>query len=201
MIRSATALTVAALVSIFAAPQAFADDAPDGAVESAPPATIVTPDGWQLIAGAANEVRVPVHPLTNTIFSREFDVSGTFAGTVAGKGSKPITGGVLEVGYQVGCNHTFGELDAGGSTSLFSATPSLGLGGALSLKIAPGQTVGVLVDKKTFKGTDARITATDVHIKVDGCIGGAYLRSYANLTVSTDSADDVVTYMGITSNT
>jgi len=199
-------IVAALLLSILTAPPAFADDTPDpapppdGAVESAPPQSLVTPDGWQLTAQAANEIRLAVHPLTNTIMSREFDVSGTYTGTVTGKGSKPVTGGNFEVGFQVGCNHTFGEMDAGGSGSLFSGAPVLGVGGALSAHVGPGQTVAVLVDKKAFKGTDARITITGVPIKVDGCIGGAYIRSYVNMTASTDSADDVVTYIGVTTN-
>ncbi|WP_285034145.1 MspA family porin, partial [Mycolicibacterium sp. lyk4-40-TYG-92] len=38
----------------------------------------------------------------------------------------------------------------------------------------------------------------DVHIKVDGCLGQSFLRSYATLTSSTADTDDIVAYYGIT---
>lgn len=199
-------IAAALLLSILTAPPAFADTStpdpapppPEGAVESAPAASKVTADGWQITASATGEILLPVHPLTNTIMSREWDASGTFTATVTGKGSKPVTGGALEVGYQIGCNHSFGEVDAGPSGSLSSVLGAVG--GGLSAKLVPGQTTGVLVDKKTFKGGEGRVSVTGVPIKVDGCVGGSYIRSYLNVTVATDSADDVVTYTGTTTN-
>ena len=38
----------------------------------------------------------------------------------------------------------------------------------------------------------------DTHVKVDGCVGQSFLRSYATLTSSTTDTDDVVAYYGIT---
>jgi len=43
-----------------------------------------------------------------------------------------------------------------------------------------------------------RVTLKDTHIKVDGCVGQSFLRSYATLTSSTTDTDDVVGYYGIT---
>jgi len=43
-----------------------------------------------------------------------------------------------------------------------------------------------------------RVTLKDTHIKVDGCVGQSFLRSYATLTSSTTDTDDVVAYYGIT---
>jgi MspA len=37
-----------------------------------------------------------------------------------------------------------------------------------------------------------------MHIKIDGCVGQSYLRSYATLTSSSDNGDDVVSYLGVT---
>ena len=54
------------------------------------------------------------------------------------------------------------------------------------------------MDKKEFKGTSARVTVRDIHIKVDNCIGASSLRSYAILTSSATDDDDVVVYYGTT---
>ena len=56
----------------------------------------------------------------------------------------------------------------------------------------------MVVDKKSFKGTSARVTIRDVHIKVDNCVGASSLRSYAVLTSSGTDDDDIVAYYGIT---
>ena len=54
------------------------------------------------------------------------------------------------------------------------------------------------VDKKKFKGTSARVTVRDIHIKVDNCVGASSLRSYAILTSSSTDEDDIVAYYGVT---
>jgi hypothetical protein len=56
----------------------------------------------------------------------------------------------------------------------------------------------VPVDKKTFKGTKAHVNINGYRIKVDGCAGQSFIRSYATFTSSTDNTDDVVTYLGAT---
>ena len=43
-----------------------------------------------------------------------------------------------------------------------------------------------------------RVTIKDTHIKVDGCVGQSFLRSYATLTSSTADTDDIVAYYGVT---
>ena len=53
------------------------------------------------------------------------------------------------------------------------------------------------VDKKEFKGTSARVTVRDIHIKVDNCVGASSLRSYAVLTSSGSDDDDIVAYYGV----
>ena len=53
------------------------------------------------------------------------------------------------------------------------------------------------VDKKDFKGTSARVTVRDIHIKVDNCVGASTLRSHAVLTSSAENDDDVVAYYGV----
>ena len=69
--------------------QSAADPAPppapppdNGAVPSGPPGVLDAPDGCVLTVIGSDESEVPVAPLTTAITSREYDVSGTFTGTV-----------------------------------------------------------------------------------------------------------------------
>ena len=43
-----------------------------------------------------------------------------------------------------------------------------------------------------------RVTLKDVHIKIDGCVGQSFLRSYAVMTSSSKDNDDIVAYYGVT---
>ena len=69
--------------------------------------------------------------------------------------------------------------------------------GQFEVEPRPGTITNVTVDKKTFKGTSARVTIRDVHIKVDNCVGASSLRSYAVLTSSGTDDDDIVAYYGV----
>ncbi|MBV5246305.1 MspA family porin [Mycolicibacterium sp. PAM1] len=189
--------------------QAVADvgppPAPDGAVASGPPGFVVTPDGWELTVSAKDEFQVAVAPLTTALSSREYLVAGTFEGAVAGAGTAPTSGGTLEVGYQIGCGISLNVVKLNGSAGF---TPSindqrrLGVAFPVSAQIEvfpqPGEVTTVQLTQKTFEGSNPRVTVKDVHIKVDGCVGESFLRSYAVLTSSTDAADDIVAYYGVT---
>ncbi|MGE2833654.1 MspA family porin [Mycobacterium sp. SMC-4] len=226
MSLSARTLTLAAVVCLLGAPAAPAASAqpdpgpqpdtsvqavagaappPDGAVPSGPPGTVVTPDGWEITVAGRDEVQVAVTPLTTALSSREYLVAGTFTGSVKGTGSSELSGGTLEVGYQIGCGISLNVVKLNGSVGL---TPSLNALGVLdstrfpvSAQIEvfpqPGEVVTVQVTQKSFTGTDPRVTVKDAHIKIDGCVGQSFLRSYAILTSSTDTADDIVAYYGV----
>ena len=73
---------------------------------------------------------------------------------------------------------------------------SLQAQGQLDVEPRPGTVTNVTVDKKEFKGTSARVTVRDIHIKVDNCVGASTLRSYSVLTSSATDDDDVVAYYG-----
>jgi hypothetical protein len=77
-------------------------------------------------------------------------------------------------------------------------TLAVPVNGTIEVELSPGTVTVVSVDKKTFEGTDPRVSITGVHIKVDGCVGQSFLRSYATLTSSTENSDDVVSYLGVT---
>jgi hypothetical protein len=177
----------------------------NGAVASAEPGVVTTPDGWTLTVSAKGETQLPVPPLTTALSSREYLVGGTFTGSVTGKGNTKLTGGTLEAGYQIGCGIALDkiELDAalglGGTfraTGLTSVT--VPLTGIIEVELQPGSVTTVPVDKKTFKSGDPRVAITSFHVRIDGCVGQSFLRSYATLTSTTDNTADVVSYTGVT---
>jgi hypothetical protein len=179
---------------------------PEGAVPSAPPGVLNTPDGWHLEVVGSNETQLPVAPLTTAISSREYLVAGTFTGKITGGGKTKLTGGTLEAGEQIGCGIISDEAEINPGASFtpgisipFTGAPStfgVSLQGKVYLK--PGTVTSVAIDKKKFKGTETRITITGVRIKTDQCAGQSFIRSYATLTSSTDNTDDVITYLGVT---
>jgi hypothetical protein len=192
------------------APVADAGPPPDnGVVASAPPGVVTTPDGWVLTVAATNETQLPVAPLTTAVSSREYLVGGTFTGTVTGSGKTKLNGGTLEAGYQIGCGIELGQVRLIGSVGVGTSGSTLTGGlvptginfpisGTLEIHLKPGTVTQVAVDKKSFKAAPARVTLKDNHIKVDGCAGQSFLRSYATLTSATTDTDDIVAYYGVT---
>lgn len=221
-------VAVCTLVGSGGTPQSHADPPPgpsvvdagdttaptgSGAVPSGPPGVANTPDGRTLTVAATDETQLPVSPLTTALSARDWLVGGTITGTVTGS----VNGGTLETGYQIGCQAEMdkifapsGTVGVGTSGSSFdpgASNPIAGLvptgvtfpiQGAIQVQARPGAVVTVPVDKKVFKGTTTRITLKDLHIKIDNCVGGSSLRSYATLTSSGTDADDIVSYYGIT---
>ena len=187
-----------------------ADVAPppdNGAVASSVPGIATTADGRTLTVVAKDETQLPVAPLTTSLSSRDWLVGATFTGTTTGS----VSGGTLETGYQIGCGVEMDKIKLNGSIGASLGNTSLGatglsLPGSVSFPIQgqieveprPGTITNVVVDKKSFKGTSARVTIRDVHIKVDNCVGASSLRSYAVLTSSGTDDDDIVAYYGIT---
>jgi MspA len=217
MLNRFAALAACSLIPLGTAPIALADPPADdpgpppdnGVVASADPGIVTTPDGWVLTVAATNETELPVAPLTTAVSSREYLVGGTFTGTVGGHGSTSLNGGVLEAGYQIGCGIELGQIRLIGQIGIGTSGSSLTggliptgltlpLSGTIEIHPKPGQVTTVTVDKKTFKAAPVRVTLKDTHIKVDGCVGQSFLRSYATLTSSTTDTDDVVAYYGVT---
>ena len=216
MLNRFAALAVCTLLPLGTAPLALADPPADdagpppdnGMVASADPGIVTSPDGWTLTVAAKDETQLPVAPLTTAVSSREYLVGGTFTGTVTGGGKTSLNGGVLEAGYQIGCGIELGQvrligqvgatLNFGTATGLVPTGLNFPLSGTIEIHPKPGTVSTVTVDKKTFKAAPVRVTLKDTHIKVDGCVGQSFLRSYATLTSSTTDTDDVVAYYGVT---
>ncbi|MCZ0731730.1 MspA family porin [Mycolicibacterium iranicum] len=178
---------------------------PDAAVLSGPPGVLETPDGWRIEVVGSNESQQAVAPLTTAVSSREYLFGGTYTGTITGDGTTTLTGGTLEVGAQIGCGIISDEQEVnpgGGFTPAlpFGDDPTLALSVTLQGKVylSPGTVTTVPINKKTFKGKSTRVSIDGVRIKTDQCAGQSFIRSYATLTSSSDNADDVITYLGVT---
>lgn len=178
-----------------------------GVVASEAPGIAKTLDGRTITVAARDETQLPVAPLTTSLAARDWVVGGTFTGETTGS----VAGGTLEVGYQIGCSVEMDKVKLnGGLTGILGNTnfgqsglilpPSLSVQaqGQIEVSPRPGTITNVPVNKKSFKGTAARITLRDIHIKVDNCVGASSLRSYAILTSSSTDDDDIVAYYGVT---
>src|ERR1700716_1773498 len=137
--RLAMLATVCIAIPVGAAPLAQADPPapdpavpvnatnplpPEGAVPSAPPGVLNTPDGWHLEVVGTNETQLPVAPLTTAISSREYLVAGTFTGKITGGGKTKLTGGSMEAGEQIRCGIISDETEINPGASI---TPGLAL--------------------------------------------------------------------------
>lgn len=191
----------------------------DGAVESTPPAVKEAPDGWVLEMGAKDETQAPIPPLTTALSSREYVVGGTYTGKLSGPDDGEAPRGTLEVGYEIGCgidmstsngvsltgtagiNPSLGILgiDAAGPLEL-GVLPSVGgnLGGGITVGLKPGLINIVPVTKKEFAGAEPWVMVSDFRVKIDGCVGESFIRSYAFLTRSTDMSEAIVAWYGVT---
>jgi hypothetical protein len=171
-----TAATMAAGAHAWANPGAEVPPPPPATafVPSSPPATAKSADGWTLALSANGETRTPAPPLDPAVPSRDFIVGGLFNGTLRGpNGAKsPTQSGILEVGYQIQC------VPAGMLAALKPAV------------------VDVPVLKEEFTGANPSAAVTAFRVQVD-CMGPAAIRSYAILTRTTNAADAVVAYYGI----
>ena len=224
VVRRALMVVLCLVMSGFVAPTAGGDPetepagattaSAEGSVPSNPPATLNTPDGWVLGLGAKDEKQVPVAPLTTAVSSREYLSSGIFVGSLIGP-EQPR--GVLEVGYEIGCGidmSTSNGVEIGGSGGF---GPSLGttallpgvatgllplisapVNGVLTVGLKPGLVIVVPVVKKQFKGSNPWVMISNFHVKIDGCVGQSFIRSYATLTRVTDQSDVVLSYVGVT---
>ena len=187
----------------------------DGALPPGTPARVNTPDGWILALGAKDERQVPVAPLITAMSSREYLSSGIFGASLIGP--EPPRG-MLEVGYEIGCgidmstSNGFTTANSGGVAPSIGAELPLGPGqppfllplitgqynSVVSVGLKPGFVVVVPVVRKEFKGPNPWIMISDFHIKIDGCVGQSFIRSYSTLTRITDESDVVLSYVGVT---
>ena len=127
--------------------------------------------------------------------------------------------GTLEVGYQIGCGIDMSTSNGVSLTGTMGLDTSLGvlgtdiisplpegilpaignnIGGGITVGLKPGLINIVPVAKKEFKGDKPWIMVDGFRIKIDGCVGESFIRSYAVLTRSTDMSDAVAAWYGVT---
>jgi hypothetical protein len=159
-----------------------------------------------------------VLPLTTAISTREYAVGGVFAGKISGSATRPE--GIFEVGYQIGCGidmSTSGGVllgVSGGGTAVadialpgvggFDLGPivAVGVGGGITgqvgVNLKPGIINTVPVAKKSYKGAAPEVEISNFRVRIDGCVGESFIRSYATLSSSTGQAEDIVSWFGVT---
>ncbi len=190
----------------------------DGRVASSPPATTKSPDGWTLTVSAKDEFQRPIAPLTTAISTREYEVSGVFNGALAG-GDGETPAGVFEVGYQIGCGIDMSTSNGVSLTGTAGINPSIayigldfpglqpdgflpGIGGNLAGGITVGLKPGIIntipVTKKKFESAAPWVSINGFRIKIDGCVGESFVRSYATLAKSNKSGDAILSWYGAT---
>ena len=199
------------------APAAFVPPVDTGVVASSPPSTS-TLEGVTLTISAKDETQQSVAPLTTAISTREYLVGGVFSGSITGTATPPE--GVLEVGYQIGCGidmSTSGGVLIGGAVQGAIGTDALlgGLGGftfppigiigagagvtgQVGVNLKPGIVNNVPVTKKTYKGPNPEVEIRNFRVKIDGCVGQSFIRSYATLANSSAQVEDIVSWFGVT---
>jgi hypothetical protein len=185
-------------------------------VVSGPPATLTATDGVTLTISASDEIQLPIPPLTTAISTREYVVGGVFRGSITGSAAPK---GVLEVGYQIGCGIDMGtgpgvllgaNLGANASVGVIGfegaegvsliPIPNAGItgGGNVTVALKPGIVNTVPVTKKPFVGDAPRVSIRNFRVKIDGCVGESFIRSYAILARSTDERETVLSWYGAT---
>lgn len=191
----------------------------EGRVPSSPPQMLDTPDGWTLTLSARDETQRANAPLTTAVSSREYVVGGTFDGTLRGPDDPEEPEGTIEVGYQIGCGVDMSTSNGVTLTGTAGISPSLGFAGVdipsplpegfvpvvttpvtggIAIGLKPGIVNIVPVTKKDFAGFDPWVMISNFRIKIDGCVGQSFIRSYAFLTRSTRMSDAIVAWYGET---
>lgn len=203
---------------VAAAVPAAAPPVDDGKVVSSEPATTKSPDGWTLTISAKDEVQRAIAPLTTAISTREYAVGGVFNGALKGPGGTTPKG-IFEVGYQIGCGIDMTTSNGVSLTGTAGISPSIGyfgldfpgiipdgilpgiggnIGGAITVGLKPGIINVVPVTKKEYKSAEPWVSISNFRVKIDGCVGESFIRSYATLTKSTDAGDAILSWYGAT---
>ena len=169
-------------------------------------ASTVTDDGWTLDLTASNLSVNPVPNVATTAFTREGFVSAKVTGTITGAGETAVKTGYIEQGLQIGCQI---DVSSGLGVGLgFSFGPSVGVSisgvpsanigvnasvnPSIQATIAPGTITTIPLGIKDLESSKASITAENVHVKVDACMGPVTVRTYAQFAVSTSTSDNSV---------
>ncbi|MFI5783362.1 MspA family porin [Nocardia sp. NPDC051570] len=166
-----------------------------------------TPTGTQFTVGHKDETIEQVPALNQTPTSLEMFVGNTSYGHITGPGT-----GTLKTGYLLGCavNLTavsvglLGQLGiapgltlGGGVAPSITIGPQLDAGPELTVTLAPGAIADVQGDTRPLTPDTAEyLTHRNTHLMLNGCLGGAAIRSYTTITITTPETNDGDTIYG-----
>jgi hypothetical protein len=213
MTATATRNSTTALLCLFAAAAFGVGATATAAAEQSADKSrmITTDDGWQLRITKSAESLQRVPNLAATAFTREGFVSLKAVADILGHGRAPVDSGAMTLGYQIGCQV---DVSNGVTLGLSAAVgPSVGItvipssvgenGGVTALAIPtvsvapkPGAITTIPFGTKALAGSHGSVSADQVEIKVDSCMGPVTLRSYAVVSMSTPLADNSVAVYG-----
>ncbi|MFI5784040.1 MspA family porin [Nocardia sp. NPDC051570] len=170
-----------------------------------------TPTGTQFTVGHQDETIDQVPALNQTPTSLEMFVSNTSYGRITGTAT-----GTLKTGYLLGCavNLTavsvglFGQLGiapgvtlGGGIAPVITIGPQISAGPELTLALKPGEITDVQGDTRPLTpDITGYLIHRNTHFMLNGCLGGAGIRSYTTITVTTPEATDGDTVYGDPTN-
>ncbi len=73
-----------------------------------------------------------------------------------------------------------------------------GVSGQIAVNLKPGIINTVPVTKKSYKGAAPAVEIAGFRVKIDGCVGESFIRSYAVLANSGGQVEDIIAWYGIT---
>lgn len=205
-----TAAAIAAALLTFSAPTHA-----ENLMLAAHANTVAMPDGWKLTVGHRGE-RINRVPALNGIgTTREAFTTNQTYGSLHGHGSA-MHAVILRTGYQVGCAVDLTSITLGASvtagfvpsivitpgipTPTLGATigPTVEVAPNFQVTLAPGKVVDVPTGEKPVESGTTFITTRNAHLKIDGCLGPASIRSYSIIAAQSTQADDSTAVYGDT---
>lgn len=169
----------------------------------------VTDGGWTLTLSKTGEHLDHRPNLANSPVSREGVVAVKAVAEVTGANLPETVSGTLSLGYQIGCAVDVSSgvrlgvgAALGGTAGVTVSGANLGARASLtpnvSATLVPGKVSTVEIGRKALTASRGSITAEEVTVKVDACLGPVTMRSVAVATISTPTADSTVTVYGDT---
>ena len=73
-----------------------------------------------------------------------------------------------------------------------------GFSGQIAVSLKPGIINTVPVTKKSYKGAAPAVEIAGFRVKIDGCVGESFIRSYAVLANSGGQVEDIIAWYGVT---
>jgi hypothetical protein len=73
-----------------------------------------------------------------------------------------------------------------------------GFAGQIAVSLKPGIINTVPVTKKSYKGAAPAVEIAGFRVKIDGCVGESFIRSYAVLANSGGQVEDIIAWYGVT---